>query len=72
MIQLVCMPYPAYSTLFQQEKLFLQVDLVTAHLASAHIPLAILVFGLQTDLQTPAAKQVCSYHVGKDGVFRET
>lgn len=38
----------------------MQVDFVTAHLASAHIPLATLVFGLQTDLDTPGAKQVIS------------
>ena len=36
----------------------MQVDFVTAHLASAHIPLATLVFGLQTDLDTSGAKQV--------------
>ena len=38
----------------------LQVDLVTAHMATAHIPLTLLVFGLNTDLNLPKGRQASS------------
>ena len=36
----------------------LQVDLLTAHLATAHIPLALLVLGVSMDLGVPKGPQV--------------
>ena len=36
----------------------LQVDLLTAHLATAHIPLALLVLGVSMDLGVPRGQQV--------------
>lgn len=38
----------------------LQVDFLTAHLATAHIPLALMVFGLNADLDLPHGRQASS------------